>query len=165
MKHLGKCKGCTTKENIATQRKDDSTYTRILKAIKAQEHIKRESTGVPDDELYNIMALLQETDIRHLIDVIWNKQSAISSTRNIDDLILTRWDMSQEISPWNCILLTKAEAATHDKQLNALELYSEEFKNKVTRKHQAARQFFSQLPGTLSCIYPFHKNSHRTIYS
>jgi hypothetical protein len=146
MKHLGKCKACTMKENIATTRKDDSAYSRMLKAIKASEEIKRATTGVPLDLHYNAMALLQESDVRHLVDVIWNKQSAISSTSNLYELILTRWDPMQEISPWNCVLLTKSEAVTHDKQSDPLSLYSDEFKNKISRKHLAAKQHFSQLP-------------------
>eukprot|EP00842_Homolaphlyctis_polyrhiza_P001302 jgi/Hompol1/2172/HPOL_005877-RA len=146
MKHLGKCKDCTMKENLATQRKDDSSYGDMLKLIRIQEAIKRKASGMPVDIAYNAMALLQESDMRYLIDVIWNRKSAISGGRNIEELILTRWEPSHELSPWNCILLTKAEAATHDRRPDPLALYSDEFASKVQQKHILAKQHFGELP-------------------
>ena len=146
MKNLGKCKSCTTKENIATTRKDDAAYTHMVKTMQANEQTKHERSGIPKDQHYTALSLMQESDIRHLVDVIWCRQSAISSSKNIEELILTRWDPRCELSPWNCILLTKAEAATHDKQGDPVDLYSDEFKSNVSRKHLVARQYFSQLP-------------------
>jgi len=146
MKHLGKCKSCTTKENIATLRKDEAIYSHMMKAMQAQEQTKREKTGVPVDRNYNALALMQESDIRHLVDVIWCRQSAISFSKNIEELILTRWNLKFELSPWNCVLLTKAEAATHDKQSDPLSLYSDEFKSSIAMKHLVAKQYFAQLP-------------------
>ncbi|KAI8922997.1 hypothetical protein BC831DRAFT_404309 [Entophlyctis helioformis] len=146
MKHLGKCKDCTMKENVATQRKDDSSYGDMLKLIRIQETIKRKSSGVPSDMAYNAMALLQESDMRYMVDVIWNHKSAISGSRNMEELILTRWNPDHELSPWNCILLTKAEAATHDRRPDPAELYSAEFMQKITQKHLLARQHFGELP-------------------
>lgn len=144
MKHLGKCKACTMNENIAITRKDDTEYTQMFRTIKLQEEMKRQKTGVPEDPHYNAMALLQESDIRYLVDVIWNHQSVISATK--EELIMTRWDPLMEISPWNCILLTQPEAATHDKQRSPLDLYSDEFQAKIAQKHLAARQHFTRLP-------------------
>ncbi|KAJ3282379.1 hypothetical protein HK104_010918 [Borealophlyctis nickersoniae] len=146
MKHLGKCKNCTTKENIATQRKDDSVYADMLRMIRIQEGHKRNQSGIPADPHYNALSLLQESDMRYLVDVVWNRQSAISSAKALETLVLTRWDPNEEISPWNCILLTKAEAATHDRQQDARKMYSEEFVRKIQQKHFAAKQHFAQLP-------------------
>jgi hypothetical protein len=134
------------KENIATNRKDDTAYAQMFKTMQVQEEMKRQVTGVPEDPYYNAMALLQESDIRHLVDTIWNRQSTISSSRNVEELILTRWDPKMELSPWNCVLLTKAEAAAHDKQSDPLSLYSDEFKNKLLQKHLVAKQHFGTLP-------------------
>jgi IQ and ubiquitin-like domain-containing protein len=100
----------------------------------------------PEDGYYNAVALLQESDMRHLVDALWNRQSCISGSRNMEDLILTRWDPRVELSPWNCILLTKKEAETHERQMNPLDMYSEEFVSKIHQKHLLARNHFSQLP-------------------
>lgn len=47
------------------------------------------------------------------MDVVWGAQSALSAWNNLHDLVLLRWDQLWEWSPWNCILLTKDEAAAH----------------------------------------------------
>ncbi|KAJ3322583.1 hypothetical protein HDV06_002960 [Boothiomyces sp. JEL0866] len=142
--HLGKCKDCSMKENLSVQKTDDSTYGTMLKLIRLQESNKRKS--MDQSEKLHALSLLQESDIRYLVDVIWNKKSAISGNKNIDDLILTRWDKNEELSPWNCVLLTKSEAITHDCQSQPDEIYSTEFRNKVFQKQLLARQHFGQLP-------------------
>ncbi|KAJ3417499.1 hypothetical protein HDV05_003363 [Chytridiales sp. JEL 0842] len=149
LKHLGRCKSCTVKENIANQRKDDSCYADMMRYIKAQESAKRLTTFVPEDAHYNALALLQESDLRHLVDAVWNRQSCISGSRTMEDLVLTRWDQRQEWSPWNCLLLTKAEAEKHDTgsdRVDPSELYSEEFVRKVKQRQMAARRHFAELP-------------------
>ena len=57
----------------------------------------------------------QEQDLRYLVEKIWSRQSILSAWEDIFDLVLSRWDKHQEWSPWNCILLTKDEAAAHDR--------------------------------------------------
>jgi hypothetical protein len=141
---LGKCKDCSLKENLAIQKTDDSSYGNMLKLIRIQESIKRKSSN--DNENCNPIALLQESDIRYLVDVIWNRKSAITGNRQMDDLILTRWDNTKELSPWNCILLTKSEAMTHDCQKNSENIYSIDFRNKIFQKQLLARQHFGTLP-------------------
>ncbi|RKO85525.1 hypothetical protein BDK51DRAFT_32330, partial [Blyttiomyces helicus] len=145
MKHLGKCKPCTVKENIATQRKDDSTYAEMLKNLRQHEATRR-TADTAEDAHYNAVSLLQESDMRYLVDIVWNRQSAVSGNKALESLVLTRWNPDMEISPWNCVLLTKAEAATHEKQAEPLKMYSEEFGSKIAQKHMAARQHFAQLP-------------------
>ncbi|KAJ3275210.1 hypothetical protein HDV01_000935 [Terramyces sp. JEL0728] len=142
--HLGKCKDCSMKENLSVQKTDDSTYGTMLKLIRLQESNKRKSMD-QEDQLH-ALSLLQESDIRYLVDVIWNKKSAISGNKNVDDLILTRWDKNEELSPWNCVLLTKSEAVTHDCHSQPDNIYSTEFRNKVFQKQLLARQHFGQLP-------------------
>ncbi|OAJ42982.1 hypothetical protein BDEG_26368 [Batrachochytrium dendrobatidis JEL423] len=146
MKHLGKCKECTTKENLATSRKDDSAYGEMLKLIRIHETSRRKLSGFPVDLSYNAMALLQESDMRYLVDVIWNRKSAVCGSHSMEELVLTRWDPAQELSPWNCILLTKAESATHDRRPDPHQMYSEDFTNKVRQKHLLAKQHFGGLP-------------------
>jgi hypothetical protein len=107
--------------------------------VKAQEQQKKTT------DTQNCISLLQESDMRYLVDVIWNHKSAISGVRNLEELLLTRWNVDEELTPWNCILLTKSEAMTHDLQPNQ-EIYSIEFRNKIFQKHMVARQHFAMLP-------------------
>lgn len=159
LKHLGKCKDCSMKENLTIQKVDDSSYGTMLKIIRLQEAEKRRNNAQTDGRAYNAMALLQESDLRYLIDVVWNKKSVISGVRNLDDLILTRWDVSQELSPWNCILLTKNEAATHDCHSNPDAIYSIDFRNKIFQKHMVARQHFGQLPAMATYLKEHYHES------
>ncbi|KAJ3287055.1 hypothetical protein HDU79_006006 [Rhizoclosmatium sp. JEL0117] len=159
MKHLGRCKPCTIKENIANQRKDDSCYGDLLRSMRKQEAQKRPLLGTPEDANYNAIALLQESDMRHLIDAIWNRQSCISAAKNMDDLVMTRWDHSMEVSPWNCILLTKAEAEKHDRS-NPMDLYTDDFIRKIKQKHMAARRHFSQLPAMERYLKRHYSEDH-----
>jgi len=57
----------------------------------------------------------QEKDIRYLVEKIWDRQSIMSAWNDLYDLVLVRWNCQEEWSPWNCILLTKDEAAAHEK--------------------------------------------------
>ena len=56
--------------------------------------------------------------MRYLVENVWNGQSIMSAWEDLYDLVLVRWDKHTEWSPWNCILLTKEEAASHDKLEN-----------------------------------------------
>lgn len=68
------------------------------------------------------LSLLQEQDLRYLVEKIWSRQSILSAWEDIFDLVLSRWDKHQEWSPWNCILLTKDEAAAHDRLVDLEEV-------------------------------------------
>ncbi|KAJ3130221.1 hypothetical protein HK100_008171 [Physocladia obscura] len=146
MKHLGRCKPCTLAENIANQRQEDTGYADLLRNMRSEEVAKRAVVGTPADAHYNAIALLQEADMRHLVDVIWGKQSCISAAKNMDDLVLTRWDPKVELSPWNCIMLTRAEADKHELRSDPTMLYTDDFIRKIKQKHLAARRHFAQLP-------------------
>lgn len=52
------------------------------------------------------------------MDVLWGAQSALSGWKDLHDLLLVRWEKHLDWSPWNCILLTKDEAAAHLKLEN-----------------------------------------------
>ena len=66
----------------------------------------------------------QESDLRYLIESIWNTQSALSAQNDLYDLVFIRWNKHEEWSPWNCILLTKEEASAHEKLENVTEVCS-----------------------------------------
>ena len=154
------------KENLAVQKMDDSSYGALLTMVRLQEATKRRNDPAADGTAFNAMALLQESDLRYLVDVVWNRKSAISGVRNLDDLTLTRWDASQELSPWNCILLTKNEAATHDCQTNPDAVYSIDFRNKIFQKQIIARQHFGQLPAMANYLKEnYHENKDGKLVS
>lgn len=71
--------------------------------------------------------------MRYLVDVVWGAQSALSAWNNLHDLVLLRWDQLWEWSPWNCILLTKDEAAAHLKVDNIDKVTSQP---KLTQTHR-----------------------------
>lgn len=80
--------------------------------------------NVPVFKIYygTSLSLLQEQDLRYLVEKIWSRQSILSAWEDIFDLVLSRWDKHQEWSPWNCILLTKDEAAAHDRLVDLEEV-------------------------------------------
>lgn len=71
---------------------------------------------------FNVFFVLQEQDLRYLVEKIWSGQSILSAWEDLYDLTFVRWDKHQEWSPWNCILLTKDEAASHVKLVDLEEV-------------------------------------------
>ncbi|XP_053340517.1 IQ and ubiquitin-like domain-containing protein [Clarias gariepinus] len=132
------CRHCKALDNEARQRKDFFYYKTILKRL-----CKDESEVNPDAK---IPYLLQEQDIRYLVDVVWFAQSALSAWNNLHDLVMVRWDKYCEWSPWNCILLTKEEAAAHLKVRNIHKTYGSMFICDIKHKHSLARKYFSKIP-------------------
>ena len=64
----------------------------------------------------------QEHDLRYLVDKIWGGQSILSAWDDLFDLTMVRWNVHEEWSPWNCVLLTKDEASAHEKLVNLEEV-------------------------------------------
>ncbi|KAK3103197.1 hypothetical protein FSP39_017279 [Pinctada imbricata] len=118
-RNVGKCRKCTKIDNDARTRQDYSTYTHMLKQLRKAEERYADNS--------KIAFLLQWEDVL--------------------DLTLVRWDKHQEWSPWNCILLTKDEAAAHERLVDLEEGYGLVFIHKVQQKHVLARNYFSRLPG------------------
>ena len=67
--------------------------------------------------------LFQEHDLRYLVDKIWGGQSILSAWDDLFDLTMVRWNIHEEWSPWNCVLLTKDEASAHEKLVNLEEVW------------------------------------------
>ncbi|XP_060080948.1 IQ and ubiquitin-like domain-containing protein [Ylistrum balloti] len=136
---VGKCRKCSKIDNDARTRQDISTYQYMLKVLRKAEEMYGDNS--------KIAFLLQEQDLRYLVEKIWNSQSILSAWEDLYDLVLVRWDKHQEWSPWNCILLTKDESSAHEKLVNLEEGYGSVFIHKVQQKHTLARNYFSRLPG------------------
>ncbi|XP_017340179.1 IQ and ubiquitin-like domain-containing protein isoform X1 [Ictalurus punctatus] len=135
---VGLCRHCKELDNEARHREDFFYYKTILKRLR-----KDESEVNPDAK---IPYLLQQQDLRYLVDVVWGAQSALSAWNNLHDLLMVRWDRYCEWSPWNCILLTKDEAAAHLKVENIEKTYGTVFIWNMKHKHALARKYFSQIP-------------------
>uniref|UniRef100_A0A3B1K7T1 IQ motif and ubiquitin domain containing n=1 Tax=Astyanax mexicanus TaxID=7994 RepID=A0A3B1K7T1_ASTMX len=134
---VGLCLQCSELDNEARCQKDSSHYKTILKRLR-----ETEAESSPDTKM---TYLLQEQDLQYLVDVVWGAQSALCAWNDLHDLVLVRWDRHWEWSPWNCILLTKDEAATHYKVENMEKAYGEAFIRNIRLKHAQARKYFSQI--------------------
>lgn len=136
---VGRCRKCLKLDNDARLRHDFSEYRAMLKELRRSEESFEDGS--------KIAYLLQEPDIRYLVENIWNSQSVLSAQEDLFDLVLVRWNKYEEWSPWNCIFLTKEEASAHAKLENVTEAYGRMFIGKILHKHVLARNYFSRLPG------------------
>lgn len=136
---VGKCRRCTKIDNDARVRQDYSHYRYLLKMLRKSEDAFKDGS--------KIAFLLQEHDLRYLVDKIWGGQSILSAWDDLFDLTMVRWNQHEEWSPWNCVLLTKDEASAHEKLVNLEEGYGHVFIQKIQQKHVLARNYFSRLPG------------------
>ena len=105
------CWDCQRTRNIATQRADMGFYRIMLNELRKTEAFQ---TGHPDLSLF----VMSEYDLRYLMEFIWQNSSVVSGRRDIYELKFVRWDKHEPWSPWNCILLTRAEALEHLRMLN-----------------------------------------------
>lgn len=93
------CRKCAGLKSVKT---DLSVYRAILRGIQRDEK-KRGA-------LSSLAFIVQETDIKHIIENIWHGISILSQCNVTADLRLPRWNISEEWSPWNCVCLTSSEA-------------------------------------------------------
>ncbi|GIY10341.1 IQ and ubiquitin-like domain-containing protein [Caerostris darwini] len=95
------------------------------------------------------------SDVGHLVDKIWKHQSCIGGSREDMELELTRFDIKKNWTPWNCLLVTRQEAATLSRIPDSETKFDKKFKKCVTQKHVEARRYFSSIPRFL----PYLANS------
>ncbi|KAI1888435.1 hypothetical protein AGOR_G00185110 [Albula goreensis] len=135
---MTRCHRCIELDNEARRREDATLYRNIL------QHLRRaEAERNPDAK---ITYLLQEQDLRYLVDVVWGAQSALSASDDMRDLVMVRWNRLEEWSPWNCVLLNKDEARAHLKMDNIHQAYGKAFIQSIQQKHMLARNYFSEIP-------------------
>lgn len=79
----------------------------MLKDIRQKEESKHGQS--------HIIFLMQEADLRYLVENIWGGQSALSACKDVYELRMVRWNPKQPWSPWNCLLATRDEASSHTK--------------------------------------------------
>ena len=93
-----------------------------------------------------IAFLLQESDIRYLVEKIWSSESALSAADDLYDLVLVRWDRREEWSPWNTLLVTRDEAQAHLRIQSLSGAYCREFIQRSRRLHTLAKAHYAKLP-------------------
>ncbi|KAM4601694.1 IQ motif and ubiquitin-like domain-containing protein [Polymixia lowei] len=142
---VGRCRRCSQLENQARSREDLSLYKTILSKLQAGE-LQRNKEA-------NITYLLQEKDLRYLVDVVWGAQSALSACSDLRDLVLVRWERLEEWSPWNCILLSRDEAPGHLQEDSVHEAYGMAFIRNVHLKHTLAKKYFAQIPAMAQYLH------------
>ncbi|XP_037587021.1 IQ and ubiquitin-like domain-containing protein isoform X2 [Cebus imitator] len=143
-RRIYRCRNCVSLENEAQKRESFLKYKCLLQQLYYTE------ADYEDDS--KIAFLMQLQDIQYLTENIWASQSVLSAWDNLSDLAMVRWDKSLEWSPWNCILLTKDEAAAHLKLTSIEEGYERSFIHKIKHKHILAKNYFSQIPVLASFI-------------
>ncbi|KAG8577465.1 hypothetical protein GDO81_010190 [Engystomops pustulosus] len=135
---IGRCRKCSKLDNEARQREEFTKYKMLLKQLKKSEADYEDGA--------KIAFLLQQEDLQYLVENIWGSNSALSACDDLYELAMVRWNKYYEWSPWNCILLTKEEAAAHLKLANADQAYGIVFIRKIKHRHTLAKNYFSQIP-------------------
>lgn len=132
------CANCEWTEQVGHKRIDMAPYRRILKMVRRDEM----HAVAYESECF----LMQPTEMYRLVSVIWKERSAISEYGQLSGLRLVRWHRDVAWSPWNCVLLTRAEAEVHY-QLNGdlTDCYNVHFVQWVTNRHMMARLQFGNL--------------------
>uniref|UniRef100_A0A7N5P6Y0 IQ motif and ubiquitin domain containing n=1 Tax=Ailuropoda melanoleuca TaxID=9646 RepID=A0A7N5P6Y0_AILME len=139
-----RCRHCINLDNETRQRESFLKYKGLLQRLYYSE------ADYEDDS--KIAFLMQLQDIQYLVENIWASQSVLSAWKDLNDLVMVRWDKSLEWSPWNCILLTKDEGVAHLKLTSIEEGYEPLFIHKIKHKHILAKNYFSQIPVLASFI-------------
>ncbi|RXM27850.1 IQ and ubiquitin-like domain-containing protein [Acipenser ruthenus] len=142
---IGRCHQCNKLDNVAHQREDLNKYKNMLTQLRQAE--------AEYDKKAKIAFLLQERDLQYLLGIICATQSALSAWDDLYDLVVVQWNKYFEWSPWNCILLTKEEAAAHLKLDNVEQAYGVVFIRKMKHKHTLAKKYFSQIPAMAQFLH------------
>lgn len=79
----------------------------MLKTLRQEEETRKDQS--------HIIFLMQEADLRYLVENIWGGQSALSACKDLYELRMVRWLPTKPWSPWNSLLVTRDEAAGHAK--------------------------------------------------
>ncbi|XP_058813955.1 IQ and ubiquitin-like domain-containing protein [Topomyia yanbarensis] len=116
---------------------DISIYRSILRSIRREEK-KRGAMS-------SFAFIIQDSDIKHIVENIWHGHSAISNETNRSELRLPRWNISRDWAPWNCICLTESETRAHLKICNVTHYYEQSIIKDIKNKHALSKSAFKQL--------------------
>ncbi|XP_034116733.1 IQ and ubiquitin-like domain-containing protein [Drosophila albomicans] len=132
--HVDTCKHCYYLKLVATE---NTVYQSILRCIQRDERKRKCTTS--------FAFVMQQDDVRHMLDKIWHGHSALSKSETLSELRLPRWNKSDDWSPWNCVCLTERETRDHYKIDNMEKVYDPKFILYVGNCHMLARNLFHTL--------------------
>lgn len=130
------CKRCDSLQHSGLV-SEQNVYKQILRAIRRDE--RRRGT------LASYAFIVQEDDIRFLVETIWNGHSILSQNNNRHQLRLPRWTYYEEWAPWNCVCLTESEAKTHCKLRDVRTVYEKLLLDTVRSRNSLAMTSFRKL--------------------
>ncbi|XP_056454763.1 IQ and ubiquitin-like domain-containing protein [Gadus chalcogrammus] len=136
-----RCGPCTVLENQGRLRRDLNPYRSLLARLRAVEERLH-----PQDHMTH---LLEEEDMRYLVEVVWGGRSALSGAPGPQGLVMGPWEPRQAWSPWNCLLLTREENQAHLLVPDPHQAYGAALVRSVRLKHLLARNHFTQITSTL----------------
>lgn len=58
-----------------------------------------------------VLIIQQPCDVKHLVEAVWKRQSCLSGATDEKELELVRYNVEENWTPWNCMLVTREEAA------------------------------------------------------
>jgi hypothetical protein len=117
----------------------------LIRVLKEEEAVVFESTEDAMRQRMRFIEVAQEKDIRFIVESVWGDKSCISGTTGIKNLTLCRWDVNQDMTPWNCIVVTHDEKLNHYRTNDPATIYSEAFIRGVTQRHAVAKSHFTKL--------------------
>jgi IQ and ubiquitin-like domain-containing protein len=128
------CRKCSS---LKTSKTDLSVYRAILRGVQRDERRR--------GALASLAFIIQETDVKYIIENIWHGISILSQCNVTSDLRLPRWNITEDWSPWNCVCLSDSESRIHvicsDLQL----IYGEKIMKECLSKHSLAMSTFKHL--------------------
>lgn len=128
------CRKCSS---LKTSKTDLSVYRAILRGIQRDERRR--------GSLASLAFIIQETDIKYIIENIWHGISILSQCSVTSDLRLPRWNINEDWSPWNCICLSDTESRIHVICSDLLLIYGEKIMKECLSKHSLAMSTFKHL--------------------
>ncbi|XP_043279015.1 IQ and ubiquitin-like domain-containing protein [Venturia canescens] len=137
MRKVSCCLSCTWLRQQNIDKLDYDPYTFMLNGIRADEQRRNCYSS--------LLYVMQEPGVYHLVNNIWHGHSIVSETEDIYNLRLVRFNIAEEWSPWNCILLTTEEAETHYFVKNFETFYSKRLLHRIHLAHQIAKSHFKEL--------------------
>ncbi|CRK94928.1 CLUMA_CG008419, isoform A [Clunio marinus] len=128
------CRKCSS---LKASKTDLSVYRAILRGIRRDERRR--------GALTSLAFIIQETDIKKIIENIWHGISILSQCDVTSDLRLPRWNVEEEWSPWNCVCLTDSESRIHTVCIDLEKIYGDKIIKDCLRKHSLAKSTFRHL--------------------
>lgn len=126
---------CHKCSSLKTSKTDLSVYRAILRGIQRDERRR--------GAFASLAFIIQETDIKYIIENIWHGISILSQCST--DLRLPRWNINEEWSPWNCICLTDTESRIHIICNDLSQIYGEKIMKDCLSKHSLAKSTYGHL--------------------